>query len=86
MRGEALIFHFQVKPLYCEKELEEVLEIAERRGAHCSHLGDGKFRMAIPTEFSWIAFYKTLKDCDSVELTDVTTVSQRRTILIEPEG
>ena len=81
-----IILHFQVKPLYNEKQLEELLEVIERRGAIYSHLGDGRYRASIPTEILWIPFYQTIRDCWSVELTDVTTVSQRRTILIEPEG
>ena len=81
-----IIFHFQVKPLYHERELEELLEGMERRGAGYQHLGDGRYRLRIPTDIPWVPFFQTIRDCESVQLTDVTTVSQRRTILIEPEG
>lgn len=84
--GEMVIFHFQVKTFYNEPELEGLLETMERRGAGYRHLGDGRYRLHIPTDIPWIPFYKTIRNCNSVELTDVTTVSQRRTILIEPEG
>jgi len=84
--GEMVIFHFQVKALYDERELEELLEILERRGATSVHKGDGRFRVCIPIDIPWIPFYQTIRDCESVQMTDVTTVSQRRTILIEPEG
>jgi hypothetical protein len=84
--GEMVILHLQIKALYDEGELETLLETIERRGAGHKHLGDGRYRVHIPTYHSWIPFYQTIRDCSSVELTDVTTVSQRRTILIEPEG
>jgi len=83
---EGIIFHFQVRALYHEAELEEMLEEFERRGAYYNHLGDGRYRLRVPEYFSWVPFYETLRDCNSVELTDITTVSQRRTILVEPEG
>jgi len=81
-----IILHFQVKSLYNEQQLEDLLHVIERRGAICSHLGDGRHRASIPAEILWIPFYQTIRDCWSVELTDVTTISQRKTILIEPEG
>jgi len=85
-QGEAVIFGLQVKDLHSERELGDLLEILEQRGAFYHQLGDGRYRLRIPTDLPWIPFYKTLRDCKSVELTDVTTVTQRRTILIEPEG
>ena len=84
--GEMVVFHFQVKALYDERTLEELLETIEQRGASCLHKGDGRFQVCIPIDIPWIPFYQTIRDCESVQLTDVTTVSQRRTILIEPEG
>lgn len=81
-----IILHFQVKPLYSERQVEDLLEVVERRGGFYNHKGDGKYWLSIPTNIPWVPFYQTIRDCWSVELTDVTTVSQRRTILIEPEG
>ena len=84
--GEMVIMGLQVKALHSGWELKCMLKTLGRRGAFSRPIGDGRYRLSIPTDLSWIPFYKTIRDCKSVELTEVTTISQRRTILIEPEG
>lgn len=83
LQKEIVVLHFQVRPLYTERELEALLEVIERRGGTYTHKGDGRFRLCVPTELNWTPFYQTLRDCPSIQLTDVTTISQRRTICIE---
>jgi hypothetical protein len=80
--GEMIVFHFQVRALYNERELEELLELLERRGASYYHKGDGRFRLTIPLGLNWTPFYQTMRDCRSIELTDVTTISQRSTVCL----
>ena len=84
--GEMMVLHFQVKTFYCEQELEKLLEVLERRGANYNHQESGRYRVTVSPDIPCVPFYQTIQDCPSVELTDVTTVSQRRTILIDQEG
>jgi hypothetical protein len=83
--GEMIIFHFQVRALYNERELEELLEVLERRGAAYTHKGDGRFRLTVPTNLNWTPFWQTMRDCPSIQLTDVTTISQRNTICLSAD-
>lgn len=65
VRGYSIL-RFEVSPLYHERELEELLEILERRGAEYTHCGDGFYELRVPYTLPWIVFYDALQDSDSV--------------------
>ncbi len=71
----ATVLSFQIKPLYCEREVEEMLEMMERRGAFYLHMGDGIYKLRVPDTIPWIPFFLTIKACGSVHGLSVTTFS-----------
>lgn len=62
-----LHFRFRIKDLYSEREIESLLEVLERRGASYAHLGEGWYEVQISSELLWVPFYKTMRECDSVQ-------------------
>lgn len=60
-------FRFRVKDLYSEREIEDLLETLERRGANYAHLGEGWYEVEVAPVYSWMPFYRTMQDCDSIQ-------------------
>ncbi len=68
-----IVFRFKVRPLHSKEELRELLETLERRGGIPIHCGDGVHELQVPTSITWLPFYRTLKDANSVS--GVTLIS-----------
>jgi len=67
-----------MKEAYCEREIEDVLETLERRGAWYAHCGEGLFEVCVPIDLLWTPFYETLAACESVDVVDSTAVMAAR--------
>lgn len=69
--GKFSILRFRVSDCYDERELEELLEELDGRGAHyrsLSELSDpGWFELAVPEDFPWEPYRATLWECNSVD-------------------
>jgi hypothetical protein len=83
-------FRFLIKADYDDHELSDLFDTLADRGADCRHVPGGQvpgwYIVEIPSEVGrWIPFYKTVKDCPSVE--SVRGVGRNRVIYqCEPEG
>lgn len=58
------VLHFQVAEPYCERALENLLEIIEGRGATYKQMEhDGSwYEVIIPETLSWVPFYSTISN------------------------
>ena len=61
------LFEFFIKEGYDERELENLLEFLEERGATYSHVRGCGYEVMGPEELNYLPFYKTVKECPSVE-------------------
>ena len=61
------LFEFFIKENYDERELENLLEFLEERGATYSHVRGCGYEVMGPEELNYLPFYKTVKECPSVE-------------------
>ena len=63
-------FCFQIKDEYDEREVEDLLDILERRGSRYKHLGEGLYRISVPVEILWTPFFQAAARCPSVEVVE----------------
>lgn len=76
-------FGFHIRDNYDEREIEELLETLEGRGADYEHLGDGWYVVTVPEYLGWVPFYRTVQNCDSVREMDHRKIVRYE---CEPEG
>ncbi len=63
-------FNFTIGENYDEREIEELFEILEGRGAQYHRFEDGQHWVRIPEDYDYLPFYETVKDCKSVSQID----------------
>jgi hypothetical protein len=83
-------FRFLVRADYNDHELSDLFDTLTARGADYHHLASiecpGWYIVEIPDDAGrWIPFYKTVKDCPSVESVK-GAVNKRVIYQCEPEG
>lgn len=70
MRCERLAF--ELSQSYGEREVEELFELLQSRGADYKREKGARYHLFIPLGMDYEPFYKTLKDCPSVRWVDDT--------------
>lgn len=78
-------FHFKVAECYDERELEDLFETLENRGADYRHEGEGWYVVSVPEHLGWPPFYETVKQCNSIAEVE-RGVENHVTYECEPEG
>ncbi len=66
--NKEITFHFQIRDEYDEREIEDLLETLERRGADYEHLGKGLHQVSVPVEILWTPFYQAVAHCNSTDI------------------
>lgn len=65
-------FDFKISPNYDERQVEELLELLEVRGAHYKHEGGPLYRLHVPEPLDYKPFYQAILDCESIAWVDQT--------------
>ena len=81
------LIKFHVSETYDEREIEELFETIESRGAFYNRFRNqqrGWYELLVPHEFQWEPFYETLQACSSVD--DISNFIEfcGRTFLVGP--
>lgn len=65
-------FEFRISGNYDERQVEELLELLEMRGAYYKHQGGPTYKLHVPEPLDYKPFYQTVLDCESVSWVDNT--------------
>lgn len=79
-------FHFKVAECYDEREIEDLFETLENRGADYKHEGEGWYVVTIPENLGWPPFYETVKKCNSIAQVERGVENRVVSYECEPEG
>lgn len=69
--GKYSVIRFHISESYSEREIEDLFEEMEKRGAYYQLVSQrpnpGWFELAVPRECSWEPYHNTLKACESID-------------------